>query len=199
MDIFERVKKVYIIHGWDGSPEEPMLQWLKVNLEKEGCEVIVPAMPEPAVPKIEDWLEKLKLVIEPGSDTILVGHSVGCQAVLRYLETLPEEVKVAGVVLVAPWMELDEETIKEEGEEVIEIARPWMETPIDFGKIKSHITSQTVAIFSDNDPFVPLEQKNLFEKELGAKTFIEQNKGHFSPADGIVELPIALEEIKKLL
>ncbi|OGY66792.1 MAG: hypothetical protein A3I24_03540 [Candidatus Harrisonbacteria bacterium RIFCSPLOWO2_02_FULL_41_13b] len=49
-------KKVYIIHGWDGSPNEPMLQWLKVSLEERGCEVVVPEMPEPAVPKIGSWV-----------------------------------------------------------------------------------------------------------------------------------------------
>lgn len=39
------MKKVYIVHGWDGSPEEPMLQWLKVNLEEKGYVVEVPKMP----------------------------------------------------------------------------------------------------------------------------------------------------------
>ena len=191
------MKKVYIIHGWDGSPEEPMLQWLKFNLEKEGHEVVVPEMPEPSVPKVDAWLGKLKEVIEPDSDTILVGHSMGCQAILRYLETLSESLKIKGVVLIAPWIELDTETIKEEGEEVIELARPWLETPIDFEKIRTHIR-QAVAIFSDNDPFVPLSQKSLFEKELNAKTFVEREKGHFSPSDQVSELPVALEAILEM-
>lgn len=191
------MKKIYIIHRWDGSPNEPLLQWLKFSLEKEGHRVIVPAMPEPAVPKIETWVGKLKEVIEPDGETIIVGHSIGGQAVLRYLETLPEGIKIAGIVLIAPWMELDAETIKEEGEEVIEIARPWMETPIDFAKVRSHLGG-SAAIFFDDDPFVPLEQKNLFEKELNAKIFVEHGKGHFSPGDGITELPIALEEARKM-
>jgi len=192
------MKKVYIIHGWDGSPNEPMLQWLKINLGKEGYEVVVPEMPEPMVPKIDIWINKLKeVIINPDSETVLVGHSVGCQTILRYIEILPQEVKIAGVVLIAPWMELDTETIKEEGEEVIEIARPWMETLIDFEKVRSHIT-QAVAIFSDDDPFVPLSQKDLFKKQLGAKIFVEHTKGHFSPADEVTELPIALESILKI-
>ena len=48
-------------------------------------------------------------------------------------------------------MRLDEETIKEEGQEIIEIAKPWMETPIDFEKVRSH-TGKVVAVFSDDDP-----------------------------------------------
>ncbi|OGN11348.1 MAG: hypothetical protein A3C71_02070 [Candidatus Yanofskybacteria bacterium RIFCSPHIGHO2_02_FULL_43_15c] len=192
------MKKVYIIHGWDGNPKEPMLQWLKINLEEEGYKVGVPLMPEPETPKIAAWVGKLKeIVVEPDENTILVGHSVGCQAVLRYLETLPEEIKVAGIVFIAPWLELDTETIKEEGEEVVEIAKPWIETPINFEKVRAHIGSTTV-IFSDNDPFVSLSQKDLFEKELNAKIFVEHDKGHFDPASGISELPIALETIRNI-
>ncbi|OGN19401.1 MAG: hypothetical protein A3A29_00410 [Candidatus Ryanbacteria bacterium RIFCSPLOWO2_01_FULL_47_79] len=191
------MKNIYIIHGWDGSPEEPMLQWLKSNLEKAGHQVTVPAMPDPGTPTIASWVGKLQETIKPNTETILVGHSVGCQAVLRYLETLSDEVKIAGVVLIAPWMELDQQTITEEGEAVIAIAKPWMETPINFTKMKSHI-GKTVAIFSDNDPYVPLNQKDLFARELNAEVVVENNKGHFSVGDGITELPAALEAVEKL-
>jgi uncharacterized protein len=185
------MKRVYIIHGWDGSPEEPMLQWLKSAYEKKGYEAMVPAMPDSAVPKIDSWVKKLKDTITAGGDTILIGHSIGCQAILRYLETLPAGIVVASAILIAPWMALDMRTIKEEGEEGVEIARPWMETPIDFPKVRSHIRN-AVAIFSDNDPYVPLDQKEIFEKELGAEIVIEHAKGHFTASDGVSILPSAL-------
>lgn len=186
------MKTAVIVHGWDGGPNEPMLQWIKAELEKRGYEVSAPEMPDTANPVIEAWVGKLKEVIkEPNEEILLVGHSIGCQALLRYIETLPAETRVGELILIAPWMELDMNTIKEEGEEVIEIARPWMETPIDFPKIKS-IVSKTVAIFSDNDPYVPLSQKDLFEKELGAQIIIEHDKVHFNPGAGISELPSIL-------
>jgi len=191
------MKNIYIIHGWDGSPEEPLLQWLKSNLEKVGNQVVVPAMPDPGTPTIASWVGKLQEVIKPNTETILVGHSVGCQAVLRYLETLPAEVKIAGVVLIAPWMELDQQTIVEEGEAVIAIAKPWMETPINFVKIKSHI-GKAIAIFSDDDPYVPLAQKELFARELEAEVVVENKQGHFSVGDGIAELHSALEAVRGL-
>lgn len=191
------MKNIYIIHGWDGSPEEPLLQWLKSNLEKAGNQVTVPAMPEPGTPTIEGWVGKLQETIQPNEDTILVGHSVGCQAVLRYLEILPEEVKISGIVLLAPWMELDQQTIIEEGEDVVAIARPWMETPINFAKVKSHF-GKAIAIFSDDDPYVPLAQKELFARELDAEIIVENNKGHFSVGDGISELPALLESVERL-
>jgi predicted alpha/beta hydrolase family esterase len=192
------MKKVYIVHGWDGSPEEPLFKWLDENLSKEGFLVSRLKMPNPKTPVIEEWLLKLKNSVNGlDEETIFVAHSVGCQAVMRFLENQSEETRILGMVLLAPWMKLDETTIEEEGEEVREIARPWMETSIDFEKVKN-ICQNIVAIFSDNDVFVELDQKDFFEKVLNAKTILEHEKGHFGPADNISELPSALKAIEKL-
>ena len=195
------MKKAFIIHGWDGSPQEPMHQWLKEELIKDGYEVYVPSMPHPEAPTIKEWVQtiinKVTEASAPDKETLFIGHSVGCQAVLRATEEIAEGVEIGGIVLIAPWMELDKQTIEEEGEEVVEIARPWMETPINFEKIKSH-TNNIFAVFSDNDPYVPVSQKDLFEKELGAKTIVLEGYGHFSPADNIREVSPVLGYIKSL-
>lgn len=192
------VKRVCIVHGWDGSPDEPMHKWFKDSLEEEGYKVIIPEMPEAEEPKIEPWVNKLYEVIpNPDEDTYFIGHSIGCQAILRYLEKLPVDVKIAGVVLIAPWMYLDEKTIEEEGEEVKEIARPWMETKIDYSKIKSHI-NKIIAMFSSNDPYVPISNKYLFSEKLGAEIIVEENKGHYDPDSGIVDNPTALKALLEM-
>jgi predicted alpha/beta hydrolase family esterase len=178
------MKNVYIVHGWDGSPGETMLQWLKSAYEKKGYTVAVPAMPDPAIPKIEGWVQKLKDIVKPDGDTVLIGHSIGCQAILRYLETAPAGVIFATVILIAPWMELDKQTMKDEGEGGIAIAQPWITTSIDFPAVKSHI-GRTLAIFSDNDPYVPLAEKEIFERELGAEIIVEHARGHFTAGDGV--------------
>ncbi|PIT90743.1 MAG: hypothetical protein COU22_00495, partial [Candidatus Komeilibacteria bacterium CG10_big_fil_rev_8_21_14_0_10_41_13] len=174
------------------------LQWLKDSLTSKGYEAKVPAMPNPEEPEIEAWLKALhdNLPDSVDENIILVGHSIGCQAVLRYLERLPQVSKICGLLLLAPWMELDQQTLKEEGEEVKKVARPWMETPIDFTKVKSMV-GKVVAIFSDNDPYVPLAQKDLFARELGAEIIIEHNRGHFDPSSRVKELSSALEAILK--
>lgn len=191
------VKNIYIIHGWDGSPNEPMHQWMQQKLSEKGFSVKAPEMPDPAVPKIEPWVNKLKEIVDVNEETILIGHSIGCQTILRFLETLPGSLKIKGIVLIAPWMKLDMQTMQEEGPEGIEIAKPWMEIPINFKKVKSHI-GKVIAIFSDNDPYVPLSQKDLFKKELDADIIIENNKGHFTISDGVRELPSALDSVSRL-
>ena len=108
------MKNVYIIHGWDGNPKEPMLNWLKNQLKEKGYKVIAPEMPDPEVPIIEKWINKINEIVDVKEESIFVGHSIGCQAVLRYLEQAPENLKTSGILLLAPWMKLDEETIKED-------------------------------------------------------------------------------------
>ena len=121
----------------------------------------------------------------------MVGHSIGCQTILRYIEKVKKP--VGGVVCVAGWFRLPHLTTSEEKE----IAQPWLETPIDFTIIKNQ-TDNIVAIFSDNDPDVDLGDKELFAKNLNAKTIVEHNKGHFSDDAGIKELPSALEAVLKM-
>lgn len=188
-------KRVFIVHGWDGHPEEGWFPWLKQELEKRGFAVTVPQMPEPEVPKIDAWVSHLAEVVgEPDEGTYFVGHSIGCQTILRYLETI--DVKIGDVVLVAGFFSAL--TGLEDEEEKV-IARPWLTTPIDFEKVKRS-TDNFIAIFSDNDPFVPLEKnKKIFEEKLGAKIFVKEKQGHFSgPTDKCMELPIVLEAVLAL-
>ncbi len=188
------MKRVFIIHGWDGHPEEGIFPWLKQNLEAEGFEVFNPAMPEPLNPTLDKWVSFLASQIGvPDEDTILFGHSVGAQTILRYLEILDNNKKIGGAVFLAGWVNLTDEAY--ESEEDRDIGKPWIETPIDWEKIKIHC-KKFLAIFSDNDPLVPLTDSQIFEEKLGAEIIVEHNKGHFSGSDGVIELPSALEAIR---
>ena len=76
--------KAYLIHGWEGYPENCWFPWLKKQLEEKNYKVEVPEMPDTDHPKIESWVNKLKEIVIPDEETILIGHSIGCQAILRY-------------------------------------------------------------------------------------------------------------------
>ena len=190
------MKRVVIVHGWDGSPEEPMHKWLKKKLEEKEFNVTAPKMPHPGTPEINSWVGKLNEVIKnPNKETYLIGHSIGCQTILRYLERLDLNIKIGGVVLIAPFMHLDKKRLKEEG--TLEIARPWIEKEINFNKVIVH-TNKFVSIFSDNDPFVSLKEKEIFKERLNSNIIIEHNKGHFDPSSNIKELPSALKSLLQI-
>jgi predicted alpha/beta hydrolase family esterase len=187
------MKKALIIHGWDGNPNEPLHQYLRGELELFGYEVRIPSMPNPVTPVIKDWVDKVKSLFDKETD-LIIGHSIGCQAVLRFIETLDSKTLIPKIILIAPWMKLDMNTIEEEGEEVIAIAKSWMETPIDFDKVKK-ITKSIVAIFSDNDIYVPLDQVDYFKEKLGAITYVEHNQGHFTISDDFRKLQTDFKEL----
>jgi predicted alpha/beta hydrolase family esterase len=184
-------KRVVIIHGWGGYPEEGWFPWLKDELEKKGFDVIVPAMSNTDKPDVKVWVNQLaKLVGESDENTYLVGHSMGVQTILRYLATLKDK-KIGGAVLVAGFFTLFELDDKEDEE----IVRPWLKTSIDCEAVKK-TTSKITAVFSDNDKWVPLDENiGLFEKKLSSKIVVQHNMGHFSGSDGVKKLPIVLETL----
>jgi len=188
------MKRVFIIHGWGGYPDEGWFPWLKKELEKRGFAVQVPAMPNTAEPKIEVWIPFLsELVGQADENTFFVGHSIGCQTIIRYLQTLPDGIKIGGAVFVAGWYNLR----NLETEEEKKIAGPWVNEPRDDKKIRQTV-NRAIAIFSDDDPFVIPENQRSWKEKIGAKIIIEHAKGHFSEETGIKELSSALEAVLEI-
>jgi hypothetical protein len=183
------MKRAIIVHGWSDSPAGSWFPWLKHKLEDRGFKVDVPEMPDTNIPKIDAWVNKLKET-KPDSDTILVGHSIGCQAIMWFLEKTGTKVK--GILFIAPWL-----TLKGLGAEEKIVAKPWLETPINFEKVKSS-AKKIIAIFCDDDPYVPISDEKTFKNSLNAETIIETGKGHFSSEDGVTELQEALDSVEKL-
>ena len=185
------MKRAIIVHGWSDTPEGSWFPWLKRKLEEKGFRVDVPEMPDTNIPKIDAWVKKLEETIgKPDKDTFLVGHSIGCQAIMRYLEKA--NAKVGGILFVAGWF-----TLKGLGKEEQIVVKPWLETQINTDQVRNS-AGKTIAIFCDNDPYVPITNAETFKKRLGCETITVTGKGHFTAEDGVTELPEALEAVLKL-
>ena len=180
------MKNVYIIHGWGANSNSDWFPWLKKELEARGYNVFVPDMPDTDNPVIESWVNKMK-ELSPDAESILIGHSIGCQAIIRYLADTGARVKK--IILVCPWL-----TLKDLEDHEWPIADPWLKEPIDFEKVKK-AGGEICAIFSDNDAVVPVENEELFKKNLNATTRMYHEKGHFNAEDEIVEIPEIMEYI----
>jgi uncharacterized protein len=188
---FNYMKRLFVIHGWGGSPTEPLIHGLGEKGRELSYDTTVLEMPNSNVPTIGAWTTHLdEHVMYIDENTHFIGHSIGCQAILRYLASQKGS-KVGRVILIAPWTTLTNlETTEDE-----DIARPWRENPIDFASVRS-TGNDFVAIFSDNDVFVPLTQnKEWVEKNLNAKVIIETGKGHFTEKDGVKELQVAINSL----
>ncbi len=187
------MKRVFIVHRWAGDPKGDWRSWLRRELEAQGFMVHAPDMPDKEVPVIENWVGHLaEIVGEPDKDTYFVGHSIGCQTILRYL--LTQNKPVGGAVFVAGWFDLKNLEYGEVGM----IAKPWLETPIDPEKIKAILPKSTLLI-SDNDPYEAFEFNKQKFAELGTKIVEVHDGGHLTDVDGFHEFPLLLEEFNKLV
>jgi uncharacterized protein len=124
---------------------------------------------------------------------ILVGHSIGCQTIFRYLEKLPAEARVGGVVLVAGWISLKPAALEDETDKAV--ADAWLSRPISWTKITPHIVAQVISIASDDDPYVPTEDSHFFRQHLGAKVLIERGSKHLNGEADVRRLPSALKAV----
>lgn len=185
------MKRVIVIHAWGENPQSCWYPWLKQQLEAKGAEILIPAMPNTDEPQIEPWVNKLSEIAPvPDKDTIFVGHSIGCQTILRYFERLPESTVVGDVLFVAPWAHLTGLSPDSQ-----KIAESWLTTPLGWNKAKAHAATFT-AFFSDNDEWVPLSEEQLFQEKLGATTKLFAKAGHF---DQQTEFPEVFSTVRQFL
>ena len=71
------MKKIYMVHCWDGNRDDGWYPWLDENISDENTKVYRFNMPDTNNPKIESWVSFLSEQInELDSDTYFVGHSI---------------------------------------------------------------------------------------------------------------------------
>ncbi len=191
------MKKIILVHGWSGGPNKDWLPWMRKELLKRGYAVLTPEMPDADAPVAEKWVGHLSNIVgEPTKDTYFIGHSIGWQAVLRYLDAhrFGATETVGGAIFVAGWFNLENLETKEEKV----IADPWIKTPINPVKIKT-VLPQSILIISDDDPYGAFEEnKERFEK-LGSRVIVLKGAGHMTTEDGFKQFPILLSEAENLL
>jgi predicted alpha/beta hydrolase family esterase len=187
------MKRAIIVHCWEGYPKYCWYLWVKNKLEQEGFNVLVPAFPETKTPKQDRWVSYLAEQIGiPDDKLFLIGHSIGCITIFRYLETLSEKQRVGGVVFVAGFT--DDLGFKE--------LSNFFEYPLDFQKVKNKSKNGFIDICSDNDPYVALKYSDVLKEKLDAKVIIKHTMGHFSGSieneASCTELPDVVLAVKKL-
>jgi predicted alpha/beta hydrolase family esterase len=177
---------IVVVPRWGGTPGHDWYPWAR---EQFGEVIEVLDMPRPEVPTIESWPAAIVAALQGHLDhldrVLLVGHSVGCQAVLRALATLPPGKAVGRVLCVAGWWDVDEpwETI-----------RPWMELPPDLDRVRQAAGGFHV-LLSTNDPFTADYEHNAqqWRSRLGAEITIVDGAKHFNGK----QEPVVLDHLRR--
>ena len=185
--------KVYLIHGWQSKGDRGFRSWLKTGLEKMGHEVFAPDLPNADFPSPEKWLGFLHKNIFISEETVILGHSLGGLATLKFLQSLPDGKKIKKAVLVAPVIE-DVTGITEQ--ERVEVFLPWKKELLNYKKINNSTIEGVDAFFSDNDEYIPLESAQIVKDNLLSRVFVEHDKGHYNMSK-LSEVPLILNAIIK--
>lgn len=182
-------KKVFIVHGFEGSPNGGWRPWLMAELSKKDIYAGALLMPEPDNPVLEEWIEEISRQVEKCKDDeiYLVGHSLGVTAILRFLEetkmnNVYGSVFVSGVSEKIGNLKIDS----------------FMKNDFDFEKIKSKCKSFSI-IHGDNDPYVPLNDAKILSDKLDVQLIIVKNGGHLNGSAGWLTLPCCLEALNKMM
>jgi len=192
-------QKVLLIHGLYGKSTENWFPWFKKEMERKGCEVLIPDLPGNGYPTLEQWLEVLeKLNIKKEDRLSIVGHSLGAPAACQFI--LKNKLKVEKLILVAPTgvaqKEENWENLRKIGgcdEENLECIRKFNQANRNLAEVKK-LVSESVIYLSDNDPYIPMEVAENYQ-ELNVKVQIFKNKGHFNARAGILQFPEILKEL----
>lgn len=175
-----------LVHGWEGGPDKDWFPWLNKKLIKDGFDVVNMSMPSSMSPKKGEWIKHLEEHIDLTGKIFFIAHSLGAMAVLQYLEKINK--KIRGAIFVAPYV-INEKKYK--------TLSSFYSRKIDWTKVNKNC-SKFFTIFSDNDPFVSLEQYVFMKENTDVELTMISDKGHFSDDDdNIKELPELYNIIKK--
>jgi len=162
------VIKVVIIHGNGGcTNQHHWIPWLKSEFEKNKIPVVAPTMPDNNQAKASIWLPYMHDKLLCDENTIIVGHSSGAVAAMRYAQ----QYKILGSVLIgACYTDLGYASERISG---------YYDTPWSWDTIKKN-QQWIIQFASSDDPFIPIKEAHHIQKNLATDYYEFTDQGHFT-------------------
>lgn len=174
--------RLLVVPRWAGTPRSDYYPWLVDALAAAPGRpldpVVVADLPHPGTPRLDTWPPAIArhLGDDPAvlRDTFVLGHSVGCQALLHAIAALPAGSRIAGMLAVAGWWSVDEPW---------PAILPWQDDLPDLARVRAAVPRLTV-LLSDGDPFTRDHHANaaLWRERLGAEVEVVPGARHFNAA-----------------
>lgn len=176
--------KVYIVHGYSASPDSHWFPWLEAQLVEQGiaCERV--AMPNSANPTPDAWLQQLAQRVTIDDQTVVIGHSLGCIALMNFLARNYEKPK--GAIFVSgfyqPLNTLPELT---PFSNVYAVSPPLLAFP-------------SYVVTAEDDEIVPPSYSDALASHLQATYLRLPKGGHFLDREGWTQFPLLLTLLSAL-
>lgn len=169
-----------MVPRWGGTPRSDFYPWLTARLAGRPDifeDVHVCDLPDPGTPRIDTWPPAISRVLAEGlaGETFVLAHSVGCQAAMHAMATLPGGATIAGMLAVAGWWTVDRPwpTIV-----------PWIEQGPDLARVRA-VCPRISVLLSDDDPFTADADANaaLWRERLAAEVTLAPGAKHFNNSE----------------
>lgn len=176
--------RVILIHGNGNSkPTDNWLPYLKAELEKIGLKIDAPQFPDAELARASYWIPFLENELKADQDTIIVGHSSGAIAAMRYAETH----KILGSALIGTYYtDLGYNTEKLSG---------YFDTSWNWEAIKRN-QKWIIQFAGANDPWIPIEEARVVRDKLHTEYYEFPDQGHFGGDYYKETFPELLEALK---
>ncbi|KAL4612840.1 putative hydrolase RBBP9 [Arapaima gigas] len=157
--------------------------WAKKQIDKiAGVTCLLRNMPDPVTARESIWLPFMERELHCDDRTVVIGHSSGAVAAMRYAETH----RLYAVVLVGAYTsDLGDDNERESGY----FSRPW-----EWEKIQGNC-QHIVQFGSTDDPFLPWNEQQLVADSLQARLHKFTDRGHFQNT----QFPELIGAVRELL
>lgn len=163
------VKNILILHGWNAAPQDHWFSEAQEHWRKKGWRVEVPEFPGNYFPKKDEWLEAISN-FQPDKSWILIGHSLGGVAILKYLEMADKPIAKA-ILIATPFTSMHFGALDN-----------FFEGGFRWENIKANCPSFEI-INEDNDPAVPVEHGQKYAQNLSGHLHTVSGYTHFHNID----------------
>lgn len=182
------MNKAVIIHGYTSHCDAEWFPWLKTRLERDGLMPYIPEMPDSDHPVLQDWLNQLEREIPVfDEDTLLIGHSLGCITLLRYLQR--KKTKIGGLILVSGF--IGRNPMRAQSREL----SAFTDAPLDLPLIE-RLAPRRMTITARNDDIVPSACTVEMAEQLRTDLIVLNEGGHFIARDGYTRFPVLYQVIQ---
>lgn len=134
-------------------------------------------------PVCADWVATIDRAIQSSQtkDIVLIGHSLGCIAIVHW--ALQHAVTIRGALLVAP----------------ADLENPREELPIQgFTPIPLFLLPfPSIVVSSSNDPWASSERSRFFAEKWGSDLLVQENAGHINADAGFGEWKDGLQLLSR--
>ncbi|XP_026786535.3 serine hydrolase RBBP9 [Pangasianodon hypophthalmus] len=179
------VRKVVIVPGNGAGDVEHSnwYGWLNKHINQiPGVCSELRNMPDPVTARESIWLPFMEKELQCDEETVIIGHSSGAAAAMRYSETH----KVFGIILVGAYTsDLGDENERASGY----FSRPW-----EWERIRANV-KHIVQFGSTDDPFLPWEEQQEVADGLKPELHKYTDRGHFQNT----HFPELISAIQKLI